>query len=150
MILAIDPGYTTGTCLADHVDFDASTFNVIACVEVDWRDRALFFRATIEAHRDRLQAIVIEQFKLTNEPKALAAQYKSEMPSSRIIGLVEGIAYCYGIQDRIVFQEPWQRTQTRIPVEHRQLAGLSRHNQDAYKHLRYYVLSHRKQNDARS
>lgn len=140
MLLGIDPGYTSGTCLCDQI-VSGDNFNVIAAIEMDWVHRLHMLDMLIGNNARALRAIVIERFKLFGHEDALRNQIGSEMPSSRIIGAVEALAFKYGIFDRIVFQEPWARKQLSILPQHRSLVGISDHTQDAYRHIRYYIAT---------
>lgn len=138
MIIAIDPGYTSGVCVADNI-ISADRFTVIGAIEVHWVQRFDFFATFFRANAARLDAIVIERFKLFPHIDSLRGQVGSEMPSSRVIGAVEMLAYQHGLFNKLTFQETWTRKQMTILADHRASVGLSKHNQDAYKHLRYYV-----------
>lgn len=137
MIIAIDPGYTSGTAIAERPDARGN-FILTACLEIAWINR-FYYADFIVTHGKAIDAIVIERFKLTKHKEALFNQIGSEMPSSRIIGLVEAAAHLAGIFDRIRVQDPYERLSMRIPPDHQTIVGLSNHNQAAYKHLAYYV-----------
>lgn len=138
MLISIDPGYTSGTCIADRGDRLSGNFTVTACIAIEWANR-FFYYDTILAHGKRIERIIVEDFKLTRDPKKLKTQYKSRMPSSQIIGLIECAAYAAGILDRVVYQEPADKFNVRIPLEHQPIVGLIDHNQDAYRHLAYFI-----------
>lgn len=141
MLISIDPGYNSGTCIVDSFDAGGN-FNVTACLAIDWSNRFYYYEY-ITTHGKAIDAIIIERFKLTGDPDKLRTQFKSEMPSSRVIGLIEAAAYSAGIFDRIVFQEPADRFNVRILPQHYALVGPIKHNQDAYRHMHYYIRMHR-------
>jgi hypothetical protein len=138
MLISIDPGYTSGTCIADRGIRSSGSFTVTACIAIEWANR-FFYHDFITTHGKAIDAIIVEDFKLTRDPKKLRTQYKSRMPSSQIIGLIDCAAYAAGILDRVIFQEPADKFNVRIPPEDQPIVGLIDHNQDAYRHLRYYV-----------
>jgi len=138
MLISIDPGYTSGTCIADRGDRLSGNFTVTACIAIEWANR-FFYYDTILAHGKAITAIIVEDFKLTRDPKKLRTQYKSRMPSSQVIGIVEAAAYAAGIFERVIYQQPADKFNVRIPPADQPIVGLIDHNQDAYRHMRYYV-----------
>lgn len=136
MIIGVDPGYTTGVCVIDNV-VSGDQFNVIAAIEVSWSTRFEYFTTLFSAHHGNVSAVVIERFKLTANDKMLRNQIGSEMPSSRVIGLVE--LECYRYKLPLIIQNNYDYHNMRILPQHRTIVGLSRHNQVAYRHLRYYL-----------
>ena len=54
----------------------------------------------------------------------------------------------YGLLDKIVYQEPNDRKSVRIPPEHQKALGTSDHVKDAYRHLRYFYLTHQNSSKA--
>lgn len=144
LIVAIDPGKTTGFCVigcpADVMHPDI--YDVFQASEVEWKNR-FFFHAFFALHRIEIRAIVIERFKLFRNPKTMEAQINSEFPSVRVIGIVEAYAELFDLGNKIVFQEPNDRRSAQIPRIHWKALGTSDHVRDAYRHARYYVLTHR-------
>lgn len=138
MLISIDPGFTSGTCIADRADRASGNFIVTACLDIEWANR-FYYHDFITAHGKAISAIIVEDFKLTRDPKKLKTQYKSRMPSSQIIGIVECAAYAAGVLERVIFQEPADRFSMRVRPEDYTIVGTSDHNQAAYRHLRYYI-----------
>lgn len=143
MIIAFDPGYTTGVAVIDNfrplpapqlVEFD-----VIAAFDIPWQDRIGMVRDLLANNRDRIKAIVYEQYKLFPHADAIRQQIGSEIPSARVIGVIEAEADRCGLFDRIVAQETWARKQIAIPVHHGRLLTGSRHRADAYGHAAYFA-----------
>jgi hypothetical protein len=138
-IIAIDPGHTTGVAIATNVH--GTEYAAQAGIVV-WDNRHWFYRYLAEKH-DQIDQIVIERFRLFNNQKTMNAQINSEFPSVRIIGIVECAAYAFGLLEKITYQDPAQRKDVRIPIEHHAAVGQSDHAKDAYRHLRYYILTHK-------
>jgi hypothetical protein len=117
LIVAVDPGYTSGCVLGAYAERDPLGFTFIAANEIEWHTRARFFTAFLGAHAPRIRAIVIERFYLFSFPDAVKNQVGSEMPAPRVIGLVEGIAEVFELSDRIVVQETYaKKVLRRVPA----------------------------------
>lgn len=138
LVLSVDPGYTTGTAVAQNCK-DDENFDFIGSFEIDWAKRFSFFHTFFATNHTQLEAIIIERFKLTSDPKMLHNQIGSEMPSSRVIGLIESECARYGISNRLVVQWNSDYHNMRVLARDRVLVGLSKHNQVAYRHMRYYL-----------
>lgn len=148
MILAIDPGYTTGIALGENVCIspNATTFDVTLARELLWEDRFNFL--TFFRNLPPLKAIVIEEFRLFKH--RATDQINSEFPSVRVIGIVEAYAMQFGYLDKIIYQRPADihiggKAALSIPPEHKAMLAFSNHATDAYLHLRYYIKTHRKE-----
>lgn len=146
MILSFDPGFTTGVVAIgnfrrisapDLIDFD-----VIAAFEMPWNDRIRVTRDIIASNAPDIRAIVCERFFLFHHEDAIRKQIGSEMPSARVIGVIECAADENGIFNRIEFQETWARKQARVLPKHMREIGKSRHAFDAYCHAHYYARTH--------
>lgn len=147
MHIAIDPGLTTGMVCGDTDFYNSrNTFSIALAREITWSDR-FWLRQYIHYNRDIIDAIIIERFSLFPNPKTMNAQINSEFPSVRIIGLVEAYAEMYGLLNKIVYQNPSDRKSVTIPVEHQRCLPLNGrdHIKDAYRHLRFYYLTHQKE-----
>lgn len=144
MYIAIDPGLTTGICVGIDLPSGTERFTVKQAYEVVW-DNRFWFHTFFFNHRDVLKAIIIERFKLFPKRETMLAQINSEFPSVRIIGIVEAYAEMYGLLDKIVYQEPNDRKSVTIPIEHQRALPVNGkdHIKDAYRHLRFYYLTHR-------
>lgn len=143
MILAFDPGYTTGVVALgnwrpkpapEFIDFD-----VIASFEIAWQDMEIATHAIITANAETLDALVYERFKLFHHEDAITAQIGSEMPSSQVIGVIKLSARLNSVHNRLVVQETWARKQARVKPQHMVDVHGSRHTFDAYCHAHYYA-----------
>lgn len=147
LLVSIDPGGTTGFCAlmfpGGIVNPDAYT--VHTALEVTFNNR-FWYASFFAKHQDQIGVIVLERFKLFGRQSTMNAQINSEFPSVRIIGIVEAYAQIYGLFKYIEFQEPNDRKSAQIPKEHWAAIGPSDHVKDAYRHARYYTLTHRGQN----
>lgn len=146
LALAIDPGGTTGFTAFNVPNglVDPETYSIHTALEVTFNNRFWFNRFFID-YRDDIGLIILERFKLFNNQKTMNSQINSEFPSVRVIGIVEAFAQLNGLFDLIRFQEPNDRKSAQIPRDHYKALGPSNHVRDAYRHWRYYALTHRGQ-----
>lgn len=136
MIIAIDPGGTTGFVYGERIKL--ADFDLLGAREVSWEDRFWLFDF-ITLNAERIQRIVVERFVLYNDPLRLRSQIGSTMPSSQVIGIVECAANLIGKLDKVTYQGAADRlAMKRIPKEHRLLLPRSNHVEDAYRHLAYF------------
>lgn len=146
MIIAFDPGYTTGVAiLTDMQRLPPPTlirFNVHSAFDFDWNDRFDVIRALLTANAINIDAVVYERYKLFPHADAIANQIGSEMPSSRVIGAIEMKCADLGLTDKLVVQDVWQRDQARILPAHAERVSKNRHINDAYRHAHYYARMH--------
>lgn len=145
MLMAFDPGYTTGVCVARGVRYPFREFTVTQSLELKWEDRFNISWALRAARLqedqggEQLDAIIIEDFRLN--PNLASEQSYSNFPSCQVIGAIGAFAFMYGFLDRIVMQPPSNRKSVQIlPVHAPQLLKGSEHAADAYRHLRYFVV----------
>lgn len=137
LIIAFDPGATTGVAAIEHTN--GRNFQLVMSLEYAWVDRFKIFNL-IYLHRASIKQIVIERYRLFENKTTLHAQIGSEIPSARVIGLIElSAAICK--LNCITFQDPSDRNSVSVLPEHRQLIKRSKHCIDAYKHARFYVLT---------
>lgn len=141
IVISIDPGLTTGICVADNIN--GRSFDVQSSFTVTWDNRF----ELLETFRDLqecniIDAIVIERFMLY--PDKAASQSYNEFPSVRIIGLCEAYLYQLDLLDKVVYQNASQRKGVAFVTEHYPLVKATLHQRDAYQHLRYYILTHQK------
>lgn len=141
-ILSVDPGYTTGICIAKC---DADEFEVIEAGEVKW---ALYHRVlhTLLAGTYAPQGVpltfdfvIVEQFRLRFD-KAMT-QVGQTFPSVKVISTVETFLWLYNRAPSLVFQEPSQHDRVKILEEHNDLVKGSEHKKDAYRHARYFWIT---------
>ncbi len=147
LIISFDPGGTTGCAVIEHSS--GRNFQLVMSLEYAWVDRCKIFNL-LYANRTRIKAIVIEEFRLFENKTTLHSQINSEMPSARVIGIIELSATLCKL-NCITFQTPAQRNNVSILPEHKPLIKRSKHCIDAYLHARYHILTHyRRQNDEKS
>lgn len=145
LLFIYDPGGTSGFCCIRHTT--GRDFNVVASYEIPWNDRLKIFNV-MYSNRTRIKAVIIERYQLFKNELTLKSQIGSEMPSARVIGIVElAVAICQ-VQP-LVFQEPSVMGNVSILPEHRKLIAKSlkypsqrsEHCKDAYLHGRFYILT---------
>lgn len=141
-ILSIDPGWTTGICIAK---VDADEFEVIEAGEVKW---ALYHKAlhTLLSGMHSPQGVpltfdfvIVEQFRLRYN-KAMS-QVGQTFPSIHVIGAVETFLWLHNRADALVFQEPSQHGRVKILDKHKDFVIGSEHKKDAYRHARYFWIT---------
>lgn len=147
-ILAFDPGYTTGVCLAECVDFAARSFTITLSQEVKWENRRNIYTALAKLKEEEdqgrlyLTAIIVENFRLF--AKHAMDQVGSDFPAVKVLERVIAYAELLELEDRIVIQEPFVKGGVKFLPEHFPLLlPKSEHARDAYQLLRYYVLMHK-------
>lgn len=138
LIISFDPGGTSGCAVIEHTT--GRHFELVLSTEFPWIDRFKIFNLLF-ANRTRIKAIVVEEFRLFENKNTLHSQINSEMPSSRVIGIIE-LAAKLSQLDCITFQTPSQRNNVSVLPEHRHLIKRSKHCIDAYLHARYHILTH--------
>lgn len=142
IVIAIDPGRTTGVCVAS-VAPASRDYALLEAVAVEWDQRHkvlynLLLKYSVDVEDEAIGAIVIESFMLY--PDKAAAQSYSDFPSVDVIGAVRAFAYLLGLERLIVMQGAAQRKSARIQAEHYDMVRATKHTRDAYQHLRYYVI----------
>lgn len=144
LLVSVDPGGTTGFCSLYFAGglIDPDQYTVHTALEVTFNNR-FWYHSFFATQRDQIGIIILERFKLFGRQATMKAQINSEFPSVRIIGIVEAFAFQFGLLDKIVFQEPNDRKSAQIPPMHWAAIGPSDHVKDAYRHARYYALTHR-------
>jgi len=171
LILAIDPGRTSGICVVRTTE-GKKGFVVVTALEMPWESRMEFLETLLDGtYFDQKvpqlpEAVVIESFRL-RQGRALE-QAGSDFPSSQVIGSIQaflwmdkpttgvlagsngqlthhfeigGPARPVGLA-RLHFQEPSTMSHVAIEPEDMPLLAGSPHKQDAYKHARFYYLAH--------
>jgi hypothetical protein len=159
IVLAIDPGRTTGACVAE---VSRTGFRVVTALEIPWESRLEILSALIDGtYFDKKSpqppvAVVIENFRL-RQGRALE-QSGSDFPSSQVIGAVQAFLWMdlpshrangdfllpidnrpYGLE-RLHFQEPSCMARVLVLPEHAEIVRGSPHKEDAYKHARYFYI----------
>lgn len=140
LILGIDPGYTTGVCLCAYTPGGGPTseLSIIKALQIPWERRLPDLWALLD--QKAVERIVVESFRL--RPGRAMEQVGSAFPSVQIIGLIEGFLYARAAPTPVTYQEPCVISRVQILPEHQlNLRGLP-HAADAYRHVRYYVVTH--------
>lgn len=148
LIIGIDPGATTGLAIAEHTS--GREFKLLQTLEYSWKDRFKIFNF-IYVSRAVIKTIVVEEYRLFENKITLNSQIGSEIPSARVIGIIELAAYLSNL-NCIVFQKP-SDIHGRDPVtkranytlsivpEHKPFIQKSKHCLDAYFHVRFHILT---------
>lgn len=136
MVLGIDPGYTTGTCLLGlHGNGE---IEVLEAHKYEWSKRfeiiPLVERLTATGTR---VTIVVESFRLY--PHKAQQLVGDDFPSVRVIGMVEAACWMHNFA-QIHFQTASQIR--RVQVLH-DLPIRSEHIRDAYRHARLFIVDNK-------
>lgn len=140
-ILSIDPGYTTGICIASTTD----EFKVIEVGDVRWDKYHKALHTLLSGkyvHQDvplTFDFVIVEQFRLRHS-KAMS-QVGQTFPSVKVISAVETFLWLYNRANALVFQEPSQQARVKILDKHKDLVKGSEHKKDAYRHARYFYVT---------
>lgn len=142
-ILAIDPGYTTGACLAI---VDNNSFRVLKTLELLWSERFAQIRALIDdtylSNRSVPSGpvtVIVENFRL-RQGRAFE-QSGSDFPSSQVIGIVGSFLFIRGSLSDMILQEPIVLSRVLVQEEDKEWIIGSPHKLDAYRHARYYFAT---------
>ncbi len=136
MVLGIDPGYTTGTCLLDlHGNGE---IEVLEAHQYEWsvRFQIIPLVERLVATGTRV-TIVVESFRLY--PHKAQQLVGDDFPSVRVIGMVEAACWKANFA-QLTFQTASQIQ--RVQVLH-DLPIKSEHVRDAYRHARYFIVDHK-------
>jgi len=141
-VIAFDPGVTTGVCIATPTDVTLEGIQdfTCRCLEVEWEQRFEDLTALLKDLDPATTIIVCESFRLYPEAAKGQAQIRSDFPSVQVIGLIQAFAHMGGFSP-VVFQQPAMRKSVRILKWHVPIVGRSLHQQDAYRHARYYIVT---------
>lgn len=146
VILALDPGQTTGACLISTAPTDKG-FEVLWAGEITWADRFTATHALINGVNPvngtplpPPQILVMEDFRL-RQGRAYE-QSGSHMPSSIVIGIATALWWERATTQEVVYQEPGAISRVVVPEEDVSWVKGSPHKQDAYRHARYYYIMH--------
>lgn len=133
-VVAFDPGVTTGFAAAEWQG--GKDFGLTEITQIPWNDRFHQVKDLLEFHVP--DYIVIEDFRLYHH--RAKSQIGKDFPSVQMIGIIQTYSYEMGYLDRIIMQPASVRSSVKIADEHLLMVGASPHIQDAYKHLRYFVI----------
>jgi hypothetical protein len=131
-ILAIDPGHTTG--VATGLWDSGLDFKLWNAFQLPWE-----MRFTLAHEIDLADLIVIESFRLYKHKAQ--DQINSDFPSVQVIGAVEAFAWRLSKLEKIVKQPSSCIQNVKILSEHEEFTRGLIHAQDAYRHLRYYIVT---------
>lgn len=136
LVGAFDPGVTTG--YAEGIYVGSGKFELNATFEITWDKRFEHIQHLVP----RLDWIVYERFALY---KSHASEMvNNEFPSVQVIGSIQLAAYLAKKLDCVYVQPAHERKNVAVlPVDLPKVKG-SQHRIDAYQHLRYFCLFHRK------
>jgi hypothetical protein len=135
IICGIDPGETTGFVLM-CLTSTKGDYDVIKAFEIPWGRR---FELRNLLHKYLPDVLVIESFRLY-EHKA-KDQIGSDFPSVRVIGITEAYMYELDCLKAITYQPAHVTARVQVLARHVGVIGSSEHVKDAYKHLRYYLVT---------
>lgn len=133
-IVTFDPGETTGFVAAEWQG--GKDFGITEVAQIPWDDRFYQTRDLLKFHLP--DYVVIEDFRLYHH--RAQSQIGKTFPSVNVIGVIQTYCYELGYLDRIVLQPASNRSSVKIADEHLLMVGASPHIQDAYRHLRYFVI----------
>ena len=134
-VVAFDPGETTGFVSARWRE--GKTFGLIEVALIPWNDRFQQTRDLLGHYHP--EHIVVEDFRLYHH--RMKSQIGKNFPSVQVIGTIQTYCYEMDLLDRIVMQPASVRSSVKIADEHLLMVGASPHIQDAYKHLRYFIIT---------
>lgn len=130
-ILSIDPGFTTGYAVGELAG--PRIFRLIEVGELEWEQR---FDLLSIIYTIQPSMCVMEDFILYKDKAE--AQINSRFPSAKVIGIADLVCHMFGID--VAMQPASTMKSVSILEADKLTVGSSPHMQDAYKHLRYYVL----------
>lgn len=133
-IVALDPGLTTGICVA-HWE-SGREFTLLQTGVIEWENRFKVIDFVLQSHKPSF--IVVESFRLYSHKAR--EQIGSDFPSAQFIGTLQAYAYEHGLLDNIRLQPANVRSSVRVLDEHKRMVGASPHVNDAYRHLRYFII----------
>lgn len=140
-LISVDPGKTTGLCVGRYTGAPSRfDFDLVGAYEVPWDDRFFFKHVlanTMQA--GPLFRVIVEKFVLY-EAKKNDLVY-DDMPSSMFTGMVHAYLHEADALNLLVYQLAAWRVGTEVLPVHKKALGSSPHITDAYKHLRYYIVS---------
>ena len=139
-IVAFDPGERTGFCEA--LVSDDGSFQVVMSCTIAWRDRFIETPILLQSNETvpLPEIIVVESFRLyAHKAKD---QIGNDFPSAQMIGTIQTYLHQLGILDRLILQPASAMSRVQILPDHMPSLDRAEHARDAYKHLRYYIVTH--------
>lgn len=133
-IVSFDPGKTTGVVVA-HWE-SGRHFDLLLTGVIPWNDRFTQTKDVISHYKP--EYIVIESFRLY--PHKAQSQIGKDFPSAQMIGIIETYAHDHGLLAGVRLQPANVRSSVKVIDDHKRMVGASPHVNDAYRHLRYYII----------
>lgn len=139
VIIAFDPGGTTGVCVFTQVNYLLQMYQYapVLSQELPWDQRRNAY-SLLTTLAPRIDRIVIEDFNLY--PDRAMDQARSKMPSPKMIERLLVYAELLELADRVTMQGAALRLNVKIPASDYQRVPTSKHCRDAYMHARYYFI----------
>lgn len=134
IIAAFDPGETTGVVVAEWQS--GRDFHLLLTGVIPWNER--FFQTKYILRQYRPDFIVVESFRLYRHKAE--SQIGKDFPSAQMIGIICAYAYDTVGLEGIRLQPASVRSSVKVLDDHKRMVGASPHIQDAYRHLRYYII----------
>lgn len=143
-ILGFDPGKSTG-----YVDIDLPAITagdpgiaVAASSVLPWDDRFQIYNLIDGRMYDTglPDVIVVESFHLY--AGFAKQQINNDFPSSQVIGIIHAYAHLLGVLDKVILQPASCISKVAIPQHLGSRIDRSEHARDAFKHVRYYIVTH--------
>lgn len=136
-LIAFDPGVTTGYCIAKYIG--GREFLVIRAGQIAWEDRFAMIRNLLELREKPFDHVLVESFRLYRHKAQQLVN--NDFPSSQLIGVIEFICWEHGSLYCVHQQPASVRQNVQILEHHRAFLIDQPHAQDAYRHIRYFVLT---------
>lgn len=134
-VVAFDPGETTG-CVVGYW-LGGKDISITDVALIPWADRFAQTGELLKLYTP--DYVVIEDFRLYHH--RMESQIGKDFPSVQMIGII--LTYCFqlGYLDSVTKQPASVRSSVKIADEHLLMVGSSPHVQDAYRHLRYFIIT---------
>lgn len=138
VLIAIDPGYTTGVCVVKYIGKPTPyDFEILESFEIPWASRFLDVSGLLNRRKDALRRLIVEDFVLyENKAQDLIGH---GFPSPEFRGVVKTYAFEMGLLHLWMDQLAAVRKSVRVLEEHRPLLAPGQHCLDAYQHARYCI-----------
>jgi hypothetical protein len=144
-IIAFDPGRTTGIVVAEcgyeHID-------VTGVWTVIWKERLVVIDHLLESRAPitgPAPTVLIESFRLWEHMSQ--HQIGSQFEAVQVIGNIQMTCFKYSIPAGNIHYQPASIKQyVQVPGALKDLLT-TEHTKDAFKHIRYFALSHYKEPD---
>lgn len=146
MIIAFDPGLSTGVVGGINVDYAERQYKLIIARVIPFAERTQIAKLldpaswiVAEQWKEPIEAIIIEDFMLYADKAN--AQINSRFETVKVIERITVYAEQLGLADKIIMQPAGLRLSAKgMQLEHRDTIAPNRHLTAAYQHLRYYLF----------